>query len=109
MSNKYWSQNDVKMLFHRLIHTAATKGVGILNDKALEEVREYIKSTEEVINNELIDAMYESRNSGRTVFQEIAMRYHTITGVPIPEAREFAKAWMENARDSLENSFGKAM
>jgi hypothetical protein len=103
--SQYWSNNDVRTLFHRLIHTVAVKGHGILADKNLEEVREYIKSTEEVINNELVDAMYECRNSGKPAKQEIALRYHNLTGCTMQESRDFAEVWIAKAKQELENTF----
>ena len=103
----YWSTNDVKTLFHRLIHTVALKGHGILDDKSLEEVREYIKQTDEVIDKELVDAMYECRNSGKPAKQEIALRYHNLTGATMQDSRDFAEAWITKAKKSLEDMMGK--
>ena len=103
--SQYWSHNDVRTLFHRLIHTVAVKGHGILDDKNLEEVREYIKSTEDVVNMELVDAMYECRNSGKNAKQEITLRYHNLTGCSMPESRAFAEAWITKAKQELENMF----
>ncbi len=100
--SQYWSNNDVRLLFHRLIHAVATKGHGILDAKELEEVREYIKSTDDIIHAELVDAMYECKNSGKNVKQEITLRYHNLTGCSMQESRAYAEDWIDKTRKSLE-------
>ena len=107
--SQYWSPNDIRTLFHRLIHTVAVKGHGILDDASLSEVREYIKSSEDIINNELVDALYECRNSGKNAKQEIAMRYHNLTGCNMQESRDFAEEWITKAKKSLEDMYNRGV
>ena len=107
--SQYWSPNDVEMLFHRLIHAVAIKGHGILNAKELEEVREYIKSSDDLIDREMVDAMYECRNSGKNAKQEIAIRYHNLTGCTMQESRDFSEAWITKAKKSLEDMYNRGM
>ncbi len=103
----YWSSNDIRLLFHRLIHAVAIKGHGILDAKELEEVREYIRTTDDIINSELVDAMYECKNSGKNAKQEITLRYHNLTGYSMQESREFAEKWIDNTRKRLEEILNK--
>ena len=97
-----WTNNDVKMLFGRLISVAASKGV-LVQNKELEEVREYIKNSPDILNQEMVEVMYQNAQGGNRMglHNDLANRYHALTGAPMDESLAYAKEWVNNAREQL--------
>jgi len=73
----------------------------------LEEVREFIKESPDILNDEMVEVMYANAVSGNRIglHSDLANRYHALTGAPMDESLKFAKEWVIQAREELTTAF----